>query len=392
MTGPQTLRIISFLDPHKPSIQSDLSWLALRQVRALVNAGMPVQWQILEPPAPLRGLQQTRPPVELPMTAIEHMAQHDARLADLPAVARHTRINGNADILLAVTSPEWWAPLLGNAKKRIAYLERNPHWPLHTLAHLCESCDEIWLPDAQWAEIMHEVCAAPNLAVMPPIRQHRASYNLDQTRLHAFQSSLDVTAGSFVFLCTLDGHGMQGCGHLLAAWEKAFGERMDIDVSLILHCPPQFVAPAAIDGFVDTASWIEERMTHARHTGVVLLDQHLNGDGEDLLRASAQVLLVADEGDGLGMRVMDSVDAGNAVVAAARRGLEGLLGTEWQGFAPIALSQTSALAEALLDAYETIFDKGQQRTLIQWHATHHLSEAAFVQRVLERLPILDAQA
>lgn len=60
MTPSQTLRIISFLDPREPSVQTDLSWLAVRQVRALVNADMPVQWQILQAPTSLLSGRQAQ--------------------------------------------------------------------------------------------------------------------------------------------------------------------------------------------------------------------------------------------------------------------------------------------------------------------------------------------
>ncbi|MBF5004252.1 glycosyltransferase [Diaphorobacter caeni] len=389
MTPSQTLRIISFLDPREPSVQTDLSWLAVRQVRALVNADMPVQWQILQAPTSLLSGRQAQAPVELTMSTIESMAQHDTRLADLTALFRSTRIDDgdadNAEVMLAMTPPEWWAPLLVDGPhRRIAYLERSIHWPLSTLARLCATCDEIWLPDGHWAEALHEVNPALNLAVMPPIRLHRASCNIDQQRLDAFQSSLDVTAESFVFLCSLDSHAVQDCGHMLGAWEQAFGKRLDIDVSLILHCPPQFNTPT---GFVESASWIEEQLKDAQHTGVILLNQHLNGDGEDLLRASAQVLLVANHGDGLGLRVMDAVDAGNAVVAPARKDLEEWFGMDWQGYA-----SPEALAQALADAYDHVFDESARRTMIQWRATNHLSEAAFVQRVNERLKMQESLA
>ena len=393
MNAPQTLRVISFLNPREPTKQSDLSWLAIRQVRALLNAGIRVQWQILETPVTVPGTMQMPPLIELSAASIEYMAPHDARLADLPALVKLARIDGDAGVLLAVTSPEWWAPLMGDAKRRIAYLERIPRWSRHTLARLCATCDEIWVPDAQWAHAVREARAGLELVVMPPIRLHSTSSNIAQDRLQAFQALLDLAAGSFVFLCTFDSHGMQACSHLLEAWKQAFGERDDINVSLILHCPPQFFfAPAVHGGFVDVASWVDIQTEQAKHTGVVLLDQRLNVDGEDLLRACAHVLLVTSEGDGLGLRVLDAVEAGNAVVGPAMQGIEELLGPDWQSFAATELSPTAALATALLDAYEHTFDEGPRRTLIQWHVANHLSEAAFAQRVLKRLPTLQVPA
>ncbi|QIL73829.1 glycosyltransferase family 4 protein (plasmid) [Diaphorobacter sp. HDW4B] len=392
MTVSQTLRVISFLDSRAPSAQTDLSWLAIRQIRALVNAGISVQWHILETPATGLSVMQTQPLVALNAAAIEYMAQHDVRLADLPALVKRTVVQGDADILLAITSPEWWAPLLGNAKRRIAYLERNLHWPQHMLLRLCAMCDEVWLPDAQWGDTILASNVGLELAVIPPIRMHRMSGNIAQDRLQAFQTSLEIPVDSLVFLCVLDNHGMQACSHLLAAWGKAFGERPDVNVSLILHCPPHFVDHTVHGGSVHAADWVDTKMESSKHSGIVLLDQNLNAEGAELLRACSHIQIVTTAGDGLGLRVMDAVEAGNAVVGPATQGLEGLLGPDWQGFSVEGKSPTDALAQALCDAYEHTFDEGPRRTVIQWYAANHLSEAAFVQRVLQRLPTLQVHA
>ena len=57
-----------------------------------------------------------------------------------------------------------------------------------------------------------------------------------------------------------------------------------------------------------------------------------------------------------------------------------------------ALSQAASLAQVLLAAHDQVLEQGGQRAMIQWHVSNHLSEAAFVQRVLARLPLLEVQA
>ena len=393
MSAAQTLRIVSFLNPHEPSVQTDLSWLAMRQVRALVNAQVRVQWQVFAQPR-AGGAGPTGMPVPLSMAHMAHMAQYDARLADLPALARETAFDdgSEAGLVLAVTSPEWWAPVLAQAPRRMAYLARHPHWPMQVLRALCAGCDEVWVPDAPFAEALRAGGHDLPLAVLPPIRQHRPSLNLALDRLEAFQASLGLSASSMVFLCALDEHGLPACAHLLAAWSQAFGGRPHTDVALVLHCPPRFWVAASPSGFVDADQWVREQLADAGPVQVVLLDQHLNGDGEDLLRACTQVQLVVGPGDGLGLRVLDAVDLGNGVVGPAMHGLEALLGDAWQGFSPGAVVHSAELAQVLVAAHDQVLAQGEQRAMTQWHVSNQLSEAAFVQRVLARLPMLEVQA
>ena len=393
MSAAQTLRIVSFLNPHEPSLQTDLSWLAMRQVRALVNAQVSVQWQVLAQPI-AGGAAPTGMPAPLPEAHMAHMAQYDARLADLPALAQQTAVElgREAELVLAVTSPEWWAPVLAHAPRRMAYLARHPHWPMRVLGSLCAGCDEVWVPDAPFAQDLRAERAALAVAVMPPIRLHRASLNLALDRVEAFQASLGLSASSMVFLCTLDEGGLPTCAHLLAAWSQAFGGRPSTDVALVLHCPPRFKLASSPSGFVDAEAWVSEQLAAAGPVQVVLLDQHLNGDGEDLLRACTQVQLVAGPGDGLGLRVLDAVDVGNGVVGPALHGLEALLGDAWQGFSPGALTQSAGLVQVLVAAHEQVLAQGEQRAMTQWHVSNHLSEAAFVQRVLAHLPMLEVRA
>ena len=326
------------------------------------------------------------------MAALTQMAQHDRRLADVPGLLIQASTDGDADIHIAVTPPEWWAPLLGTAcRKRIAYLERNLHWSPLTLAHLAAGCDEVWVPDTLWANSLREAAPTLRLAVVPPISPLRANSHVAPAKLQALKASLGIHEDSLVFLCTVDADEAPACAHVLAAWQQAFGALTNSDVALILHTPPHLAAPP-LGALVDTASWMAAQPQHSAPSTVVLLDQHLNAEGIDLLRACAQVLLVAENGDGLGLRVMDAVDAGNAIVGPAMHGLEEWLGADWQGYAQPSPSQPDALAAALRDAYEHIFDDSARRMMAQWHASNHLSEAAFVQRVLAQLPQPGEQA
>ena len=393
MSAAPTLRIVSFLNPHEPSLQTDLSWLAVRQVRALVNAQVRVHWQVLTQPL-AGGAGPTGMPATLSMAHLVHMAQYDARLADLPALAQQTAMEdgSEAELVLAVTSPEWWAPVLAQAPRRMVYLARNPHWPMRVLGSLCAACDEVWVPDDPFAQVVRGERPALPVTVMPPIRLHRSSLNLALDRVEAFQASLGLGASSMVFLCTLDERDLPACAHLLAAWSQAFGGRPHTDVALVLHCPPRFLAASSPSGFVDAEAWVSEQLADAGPVQVVLLDQHLKADGQDLLRACTQVQLVAGPGDGLGLRVLDAVDVGNGVVGPALHGLEALLGDAWLGFSPTALMQSAELAQVLVAAHAQVLAQGGQRAMTQWHVSNQLSEAAFVQRVLAHLPMLEVRA
>ena len=381
------MQIISFLAPGEPAQQPDLSLLAIRCVRALVNAQVPVHWRVLAAPGSAVAFTSTLAPKTLTAEAVVQISELDSALGDLGDLLRATRGPVPGGVALAMTAPQWWPALLAPLQgRRIAYLEPSPFLRPEQIAPYCGYPDEVWLPDADLAQQLRRHQPGLRTRMLPPVRRHAVQQDISVDRLAAFRQMMGIGDQTFVFYAMLDAHSAGGCADMLAAYALAFDGEANADVTWVVQCPPEFVDPLRDGTPVPAAQFIEgllAGMPSSRGHGrpkIVLLDQDLNSAGRDLLHACGNAFLVPRSGDALGLRAIDAAEAGNEVIGPAGRNLEFLLGAAWQALAGSQSSDgfVQALAHAMKSAWLRRDGDARGRDRVQWHLANALSEAAWV--------------
>ena len=384
------MQIISFLAPGEPSQQPDLSLLAIRYVRALVNAQVPVYWQVLAAPGAAIAFTSTLAPRALTAEAVMRISEIDSALGDLRDLFQATREPVGGGVTLAMTAPQWWPALLAPLQgRRIAYLEPSPFLLAEQIAPYCSYPDEVWLPDEDLAQPLLRHQPGLLTKALPPVRRLAVQQDISVERLAAFRQMMGVGEKTFVFYAMLDAHSSECCADLLRAYSLAFDGETKADVALVVQCPPEFVDPLRDGAPMPAVQFVEGLLAgmpssrgHDRPK-IVLLDKNLNSTGRDLLHACGNALLVPRSGDALGLRAIDAAEVGNEVIGPAGRSLEFLLGTAWQALAGPHSSAgfVQALAPAMREVWLRRDGYGGDRDRVQWHVANALSEAAFVLRV-----------
>jgi glycosyltransferase involved in cell wall biosynthesis len=324
------LRYYSFVEP------SGYGLAAIAYVRALVNAGVPVQWVPLA-----RAGDDVRPlrpgdPIPLSMLSTE-----DEALADLPALFSATSQPIAYDTIVAHTVPERW-PTLFEAHKRnvgctVWETDRIPaHW--RTLLDLAE---RVLVP----CETNRDTFVAGGIRRTPEIVPHirRHAWNaFAPAEVDAARKRFGLDGARFVFTTINAWDPRKALPALLDAFVRAF--RDDDGVALVLktgatgYGPPPFyreeptltMAQRAVDAATDALD--------RDAPPICVLPYELNGRGVDILHELSDGYVTLSHGEGWGLGMFDAATRGTPAIATGWGGHLDYLGGDWPGAVPYRMA------------------------------------------------------
>ena len=313
--------------------------VAIAYVRALVNAGVPVQWVPMDwtPECMAAGswtLSDGRP-----RRLLEQCGTH-GHLADVTALVERTSAPVEHDTVVVHAPPEAWPRIFESGKRNIGVtVWETDRAPAH------------WLPLMRQAERVIVPCEFNRTAflrsglerpvhVVPHIRRHcwREYAPSDVARARA---QLGIPSGNRVFYTINAWDPRKNMPALVRAFARAFA--VDAPVSLLIKTGPTGHGDAPFYPVLPTRELVLQAMREAAaETGrqipqIVLVDAELDGDGIDLIHMLGDVYVSLTHGEGWGLGAFEAATLGKPVIMTAWGGQCEFLGADWPGAIPCAL-------------------------------------------------------
>lgn len=324
------LRYYSFVEP------SGYGLAGIAYVRALVNAGVPVQWVPLARDGD--GVRPLRPGDPIPLSML---STEDESLADLPALFSATSQPIAYDTIVAHTVPERW-PTLFEAHKRnvgctVWETDRIPaHW--RTLLDLAE---RVLVPCAMNRDTFVAGGILRTPEVVPHIRRH-AWNAFTPAEVDAARKRFGIDGARFVFTTINAWDPRKALPTLLDAFVRAFAD--GDGVALVLksgatgYGPPPFyrqeptlpMAQRAVDAATDALD--------RDAPPICVLPYELNGRGVDMLHEISDGYVTLSHGEGWGLGLFDAATRGTPAIATGWGGQLDYLGAGWPGAVPYRMA------------------------------------------------------
>ncbi len=328
---PTGIKFFSYLEP------SGYGLAALAALRALVNAGVPVQWHVLA----RAGAGVTAAPVAL--TSMPAFAAGDAALDDLAALAAATALPVDHDRVVAFCVPEHWPGLFEPRHLNIGCTvwetdRLPPHW-----RGLLARADRIVVPSAHNASVFADAAVGVPVHVVPHLRRH-AFNELGAPERATLRRELGVEHARTVFYTINAWEPRKDLPTLLRAFVRAF--TAEDPVALVVKTTPQgFGAPplyprepaaALAQNVIDDAVRAEGRAPPA----ITLLPYEMSGRGVDALHRIGDAYVSTTHGEGFGLGAFDAATLGRPVLMTGWGGHRDYLGDDagWPGALPYRLT------------------------------------------------------
>jgi glycosyltransferase involved in cell wall biosynthesis len=299
---------------------------AIAYVRALVNAGMPVQWR------PLRRVDSRVEPWEVAQySQIKLLTQStdDESLADLHGLLARTGQAVKHDVVLVHTVPEHWNGCIEAGKRNIAYTA----WETDTLpSHwqpLLQHVSRVLVPCVQNQSVFarHHT----DVRVVPHIRRHAwAEYSSHE--LGEFRKHYGVSQGDCVFYCIGSWDARKGMFELIDSFCSAFGSTDR--VALIIKSSTIGSGPSPRFATIDVKQAVQAQLAALATTlnktlprVIVIAHSETSGAQIDLLHQAGDVFITLSHGEGWGLGAFEAAQLGKPVIAAVWAGLAEFLPT-----------------------------------------------------------------
>lgn len=313
---------------------------AITYVRALVNAGTPVQWIPLTwSPERMRASAWVSADGKR-QRLLEQCGAYGS-LADVPALIERTRAPVAHDTVIAHAPPESWAQLFETGKRNVGMTvwetDRAPaHWlPLMRLA------DRVIVP----CELNRIAFARSGLdrpiIVVPHIRRH-CWCEFAPSALAAARTQLDIPAGQRVFYTINAWDPRKALADLIRAFAHAFTTE---DAATLLI---KTVAMGHAAGPLYSRQPTRELFAQARAAAaaelrrppphMVLHDGELDGDAIDAIHAIGDVYVSVSRGEGWGLGAFEAATLAKPVLMTGWGGQCEFLGAQWPGALPYRLA------------------------------------------------------
>jgi glycosyltransferase involved in cell wall biosynthesis len=312
---------------------------AIAYVRALVNAGVPVQWVPLDWLPERMAVGSWTLPDGRPRGLLERCGTH-GHLADLPVLVERTRAPVAHDVVIVHAPPEAWPRIFENGKRNIGVtVWETDRAPAHWLP-LLRQADRVIVPcEFNRAAFVRSGLDRP-IHVVPHIRRHtwREHTPADIARARA---QLGIPHGHRVFYTINDWGPRKNMPALIRAFARAFAAQAPVSLLIktaaIGHDGPPFYAN------VPTRELVLQAMRDATAEigrplpQIVLVDAELDGDGIDLIHAISDVYVSLTHAEGWGLGAFEAATLGKPVLMTAWGGQCEFLGADWPGAIPCAL-------------------------------------------------------
>lgn len=312
---------------------------AVDYVRALVNAGVPVQW------IPLRWTPERAVPSawELPDGSRRRVLVQCGtlgHLADLPALVERTAAPVAHDVVVVHAPPESWMPLIERGKRNIGMtVWETDSAPAHWVP-LMRAVDRVVVPCKLNRDVFARCGLDKPIHIVPHIRRH-CWREFSPRELAAARARLGVAEGSRVFYTINAWDPRKNLPALIRAFAHAFAA--DARVCLLIktgatgHGEAPFYPNIATSELARRAMLGAAAETGRRTAPIVLVDTELNGDEIDLIHALGEVYVSLTHGEGWGLGAFEAATLGKPVVMTGWGGHCDYLGAGWQGAIAYAL-------------------------------------------------------
>lgn len=327
---PTGVKFLSYLEP------SGYGLAALGALRALVNAGVPVQWHVLS----RAGAGAVAAPVAL--ASMPAFAAGDAALDDLAALVAATALPVDHDRVVAFCVPEHWPVAFEPRRVNVGCTAwETDRLPPHWRGFLARA-DRIVVPSAHNARVFEDATSGIPVRVVPHVRRH-AFNEFGAAELATLRRELGVEHARTVFYTVNAWDPRKDLPTLLRAFVRAF--TADDPVALLLKTTPQgFAAPplyrrepaaALAQAVIDDAARAEGRPPPA----ITLLPYEMSGRGVDALHRIGDVYVSTTHGEGFGLGAFDAATLGRPVLMTGWGGQRDFLGDDgdWPGALPYRL-------------------------------------------------------
>ncbi len=308
-------------------------------VRALVNAGVPVQWIPLNwTPERMVASSWTWPDGR--RRRVLEQCGTQGHLADLPALVEHTSAAVLHDVVIVHAPPESWPQLFEPGKRNIGTtVWETDRAPAHWLP-LMRQADRVIVPCAFDREVFTRAGLDKPIHLVPHIRRHLwrefSPYDLATAR-----TRLGIAPDNRVFYTINAWDPRKNLPALIRAFARAF-EAGDAVTLLIKsgakgHGDGPFYPDLPTRALTEQATRAAGAETGRQSPQIVLVDAELDGDTIDLVHALGDVYVSLTHGEGWGLGAFEAATLGKPVVMTAWGGHCEFLGHDWPGAVPYML-------------------------------------------------------
>lgn len=330
MSHPRAIRYYSFAD------LSGYGQAAVACVRALVNAGIDVQW-----------LPMTWHNEDVHVTWSDSHARAfleqcgtSGHLADLPALIERTAAMVDHDVVIVHAPPEYWPRRFAPGKRNVGYCawetDRPPaHWlPLLRLA------DRIFVPSTQNRDAFQRGGLRAPVHIVPHVRRH-CWCEFTPGDIAAARADLGIPATHTILYTIGSWDPRKAIPDLLRAFATAFSA--DDPVALLVktgtlgHAAGPFYEQRRTRDLATQAITQVAQQLGRPVPSIVLHDEAMSGDEIDLIHAVGDIFVSLTRGEGWGLGAFEAATLGKPVIMTGWGGHTDYLG-DWDG----AIAQRSA--------------------------------------------------
>lgn len=312
---------------------------AVANVRALVNAGVPVQWVPLNwtPDRLIPGQWHDYGGKPQPVLTAKGSA-----LADVATLVERTRRPIDPDVVIAHAPPESWPGLFCSNSLNVGCTvwetSRTPaHWrPLMARA------DVIAVPSEFNRRVFQAALPEQRIALLPHIRRHTWN-DYTPTEIRQARDDLGIPDDHRVFYTIATWDPRKALPELISLFARAF--HSETPVTLLIKTNASGT---------DTGPHFQQRPTRAlaaevvsaigRELGreppnIILNTDQLDSAELDMIHAIGDVYVTVSHGEGFGLGAFEAATRATPVLAPAWGGQTDFLGDDWPGALPFRMTQ-----------------------------------------------------
>jgi len=312
---------------------------AAAYVRALVNAGIAVQWIPLTW-APERMVVGAWTRSDGSRSELLGLCGTSGNLADIPALVQRTAAPVAHDTVIVHAPPESWAPLFEPGKRNIGMtVWETDRTPAHWLP-LMRQADRVIVPcELNRAGFLRDGLDR-SVHRVPHIRRH-CWREFAPSALADARAQLGIPAAHRVLYTINAWDPRKNMPALIRTFAHAFDATAPVSLlvktSAIGRGGAPFYPEASTRELTRQAMQAAAAETGRPSAPIVLVDAQLDGDGIDMIHALGDVYVSLTHGEGWGLGAFEAATLGKPVVMTGWGGQCEFLGDDWPGAVPYAL-------------------------------------------------------
>jgi glycosyltransferase involved in cell wall biosynthesis len=309
-------------------------------VRALVNAGVPVQWI----PIDWEGFGARSTGWALPDARPRPILAHcgtRGHLADLAVLVERTSRAIDHEIVIIHAPPEYWPARVEPGRLNVGYAAWETSLaPAHWLP-IMRQMDRVLVPCRQNAEAFARSRLDRAVTVVPHVRRHCwCEHTLGDVA--AARGDLGIAPDHTVFYTIGAWDPRKAVPDLIEAFCQAFGEADR--VALLIKTNKTGHASGPVYERRPTRDLATQAITEATQKLrrqpplVVLHDEEISGDDIDLVHAVGDVYVSLSHGEGWSLGAFEAATLAKPVIMTGWGGQTDFLGRDWPGSVPYRMA------------------------------------------------------